>query len=251
MTTNGAITPAEQAYQALTRMRESFEAFLKESSLRIKDLDQGTRLVEEVFKGAAGNVVQRKIQIKDQKQEIERLEKSISETKSKVKELEVFVEDLTKAIRKQNEIVENQKEIINKEQIRGEQLEETTKTKRGEVSSLENEISALKEDLDSVRIQGDKTLALMRDSIVALEGEIKQLKQENGVIDFLITESSVEIPEVDILTAVFSSDSSVSLDSLKQNMGVAPVTVSRTVQKLEAKGIIAFSSTDNKIVLKK
>ncbi|MHA2294922.1 MAG: hypothetical protein ACXAEU_10465 [Candidatus Hodarchaeales archaeon] len=241
--------PSDPAFESLAKIRESFDAFLKESSLRIKDLEQGTKLVEEVFKGATSNITQRQDQVKQQEQEKEQLKNDIKSTDNNIRDLENYNAEMIRIVDKLSVTVEGQKESSTQEKNRVGELEGSIKNKQEEVVSLESDITDLKEEINSIKLQGDKTLADILDEISTLDGAIKQLRKENAVLDFLIEESSVEIPEVDILTAVISAESSVSIDSIKRDLGVAPVTVNRTIQKLEAKGIITFSTVDSSINL--
>ena len=55
--------PVKPALESLAKMMETVESFLKESSLRMKDIEQGARIAEELFGGAAKNIEQRQDQI--------------------------------------------------------------------------------------------------------------------------------------------------------------------------------------------
>ncbi|MHA1167300.1 MAG: hypothetical protein ACTSRU_05720 [Candidatus Hodarchaeales archaeon] len=242
--------PAEPAHVAITKIKETLESFLKESSMRAKDLEQGLRIAEEMFDGAAKNIEQRQIQISNQKDEIRQLEEGIASNEKTKSSLEESVSKNISAIESLKSTIEKQKEEINQSTNRINELNASIKSLEEKASTLKSNIEKTKKEIDSIKTEGDKKIEEMLEENRTHEEEIKQLKKENSVLDFLIEESSVEIPEVDVLTAIIASKTGkISVDSLKQEMGLPPITVKMTVQKLDAKGIITFT-TDNEITLK-
>ncbi|MFW9929664.1 MAG: hypothetical protein ACFFD1_09755 [Candidatus Thorarchaeota archaeon] len=81
-----------------------------------------------------------------------------------------------------------------------------------------------------------------------LNNKMRVLKRNNFFTSFLIENSEIEIPEVDIIATIMSQ-CSCDLEELKKLLDVPPIMAVRTIKQLAVKGIIKLDEDTNIITL--
>ena len=195
--------------------------------------------------------------------EVKKHEETINNQNSEITKLKITVEDLTKKVDNLKTINE---ELISKntehngniERLNSEftspsmELEETLSklnTLNQKITNLENENN----DLEQKKIFNENQESQLKtlyteEKMEELNQKLQILKRNNYFTSFLIENSEVEIPEVDILATIMSQGS-CDLDELKKLLDIPPIMAVRTIKQLAVKGIIKLDEETNIVTL--
>jgi chromosome segregation ATPase len=195
--------------------------------------------------------------------EVKKHEETINNQNSEITKLKITVEDLTKKVDNLKTINE---ELISKntehngniERLNSEftspsmELEETLSklnTLNQKITNLENENN----DLEQKKIFNENRESQLKilyteEKMEELNQKLQILKRNNYFTSFLIENSEVEIPEVDILATIMSQGS-CDLDELKKLLDIPPIMAVRTIKQLAVKGIIKLDEETNIVTL--
>ncbi|MFX0064111.1 MAG: hypothetical protein ACFFC7_18220 [Candidatus Hermodarchaeota archaeon] len=176
--------------------------------------------------------------------ELEALGRSLAEDETKkadllkqVRELESELAD----VKKENENLSNEKA----------ELTSTKKNLEDKITNIKNEIASSEAEVNRILKTQNSVLASLEEEVITLQKERDRIKEANAVLDFLLEESSAEIPEVDIVAAVLEKyDRKIHLDQLKDFVTIPPVSILRTVKQLDNEGIIQYNEETKYLSLK-
>lgn len=201
--------------------------------------------------------------IKIEQDEVKKHEETINNQNSEITKLTITVDDLMKKVDNLKTINEeliskNTEHNSNIERLNNEltapsmELEETLSklnTLNQKITNLENENNDLeqKKIFNENRESQLKTL-YTEEKMEELNKKLQILKRNNYFTSFLIENSEVEIPEVDILATIMSQGS-CDLDELKKLLDVPPIMAVRTIKQLAVKGIIKLDEETNIVTL--
>jgi chromosome segregation ATPase len=201
--------------------------------------------------------------IKIEHDEVKKHEETINNQNSEITKLKITVEDLMKKvdnlkiineelISKNTEHNSNIERLSNELTAPSMELEETLSklnTLNQKITNLENENNDLeqKKIFNENRESQLKTL-YTEEKMEELNQKLQILKRNNYFTSFLIENSEVEIPEVDILATIMSQGS-CDLDELKKLLDVPPIMAVRTIKQLAVKGIIKLDEETNIVTL--
>ncbi len=195
--------------------------------------------------------------------EVKKHEEIINNQNSEITKLKITVEDLMKKVdnlkaineellTKNTELNSNIERLNNDLTAPSMELEETISklnTLNQKITNLENENNDLeqKKIFNENRESQLKTL-YTEEKMEELNQKLEILKRNNYFTSFLIENSEVEIPEVDILATIMSQGS-CDLDELKKLLDVPPIMAVRTIKQLAVKGIIKLDDETNIVTL--
>jgi chromosome segregation ATPase len=201
--------------------------------------------------------------IKLEHDEVKKHEETINNQNSEITKLKITLEDLMKKvdnsksineelISKNTEFNNNIEKLSNNLTIPSMELEETLSklnTLNQKITNLENENN----DLEQKKISNEnrenqlKTL-YTEEKMEELNQKLLILKRNNFFTSFLIENSEVEIPEVDIIATIMNQGS-CDLEELKKLLDVPPIMAVRTIKQLAVKGIIKLDEETNIVTL--
>ncbi len=189
---------------------------------------------EAAFEVMAENLAERKkdeINYKDKKKElfssieslkenIERVNLSIKDEEDKISVLEKELSQLTSDLNyTQNELSSTQHKITN--------MKETNTQK----SQEKNDVTAR---MENRLIETQKVLA-------NLATEKEKEVQLSPVLDFLLKEVRIDIPEVEILSVLAYRNQAMGLEELKNAVSkTPPVIILKVIRSLDSKGILKY-----------
>ena len=201
--------------------------------------------------------------IKLEDDEVKKHEETINNQNSEITKLKITVEDLIKKvdnlktineelISKNTELNSNIERLNNEITAPSMELEEILsklKTLNQKITNLENENN----DLEQKKIFNENQESQLKtlyteEKMEELNQKLQILKRNNYFTSFLIENSEVESPEVDILATIMNQGS-CDLDELKKILDVPPIMAVRTIKQLAVKGIIKLDEETNIVTL--
>ncbi len=195
--------------------------------------------------------------------EVKKHEETINNQNSEITKLKITVEDLMKKVNnlktvneelisKNTELKSNIERLSNDLTAPSMELEETLSklnTLNQKITNLENENNDLEQKKISNENRENQLKALYtEEKMEELNQKLYVLKRNNFFTSFLIENSEVEIPEVDILATIMSQGS-CDLEELKKLLDVPPIMAVRTIKQLAVKGIIKLDEETNIVTL--
>jgi len=195
--------------------------------------------------------------------EITKHEETINNQNSKITKLKITLEDLTKKVEnlrsineefmsKNSELGSTNERLSNEFTAPSMELEEILsklKTLNQKITNLENENNDLEQKkLDNENRESKLKTLYTEEKMQELDQNLQILKRNNFFTSFLIENSEVEIPEVDIIATIMSQGS-CDLEELKKLLDVPPIMAVRTIKQLAVKGIIKLDDDTNIVTL--
>jgi len=201
--------------------------------------------------------------IKIEQDEITKHEETINNQNSEITKLKITLEDLTKKVENLRSINE---ELMSKNSEFGSTIERLSneftapsmeleeilsklKTLNQKITNLENENNdSEQKKLDNENRESKLKTLYTEEKMQELDQNLQILKRNNFFTSFLIENSEVEIPEVDIIATIMSQGS-CDLEELKKLLDVPPIMAVRTIKQLAVKGIIKLDDDTNIVTL--
>ncbi len=188
-------------------------------------------------------------------QNAQNLEKNLNDHKRDEIQLQNEKKSLLSDINTLNEQTERAKLNISEEQEKSnkltlemEQIEKNLNKLKTELSSTENQIILLKENIKAKTSEKEVTQNRMNNQIVQIQQQLDEIKKEeeqnvqvSPILDFLLKEVRIDIPEVDILSTLAYRKQAMGLDELKKSVSkTPPVIILKALRNLDNKGIVKF-----------
>jgi chromosome segregation ATPase len=201
--------------------------------------------------------------IKLEQDEVQKHEETTNNQSSEIMKLKLSLEDLTKKL---NNLKSINEDLLNKnaelssaiERLKNEfttpsmELEEILSklnTLNQKIYNLENEnIDMEQKKIDNENRKSQLNSLYTEEKMEDLNNKMLILKRNNFFTSFLIENSEIEIPEVDIIATIMSQGS-CDLDELKKLLDVPPIMAVRTIKQLAVKGIIKLDEDTNIVTL--
>ncbi|NHJ47628.1 MAG: hypothetical protein FK733_07560 [Asgard group archaeon] len=158
--------------------------------------------------------------IESLKEQIDRLNVSVTDEEERIRILESEVNQLT------IDLTNKQKDL--------------TSTQH-QLTEVKNNNTAKTQEKSEINARMDNRI--QEASVVLQELEVEKTKdmQVNPIIDFLLKEVRIDIPEVEILSTLAYRNQAMGIDELKQVVSkTPPVVVLKVVRSLDSKGIVKY-----------
>jgi chromosome segregation ATPase len=158
------------------------------------------------------------------------------------------IESLKEQIERLNVSINDENEKISKLETENSQLDNDLASKQQDLSSTQHQLEEIKRNNQAQTQEKIEINARMENRIAEankvlqdLEAEKKQDMQVNPIIDFLLKEVRIDIPEVEILSTLAYRNQAMGLEELKQAVSkTPPVVILKVVRSLDSKGIIKY-----------
>jgi chromosome segregation ATPase len=170
------------------------------------------------------------------------LDKKISEFKSKREESTAKSSELKTSLERIHDELKNPKLELGDIESRLTAVNQKISNKELEQSQLEK--SKLDIENEEKRLKTSYTEEKMEE----LNIKLTRLKKDNYFTSFLIENSEVEMPEVEIIATIMAQGS-CNLEDLKKLLDVPPIMAVRTIKQLAVKGIINLDENTNIITM--
>ncbi len=188
-------------------------------------------------------------------QNFQDLENNLNDRKRDEIQLQNEKKDLLGDINSLKEQVERIKLNITEEQEKSgkltqemEQLDKTLNDLKTDLSSTENQIILLKENNQAKTTENENTRSRMNNQIIQAQQKLDEIQREEDqevqvspILDFLLKEVRIDIPEVDILSTLAYRKQAIGLDELKKSVSkTPPVIILKALRNLDSKSIVKF-----------
>ncbi len=144
--------------------------------------------------------------------------------------------------------ITDEQEKSNKLTLEMEQLDKNHNELKNELSSTESQIVLLKENIKAKTSEKEITQTRMNKQIVKAQEQLDEILREeeqnvqvSPILDFLLKEVRIDIPEVDILSTLAYRKQAIGLDELKKSVSkTPPVIILKALRNLDSKSIVKF-----------
>lgn len=224
------IAEKERLERLATSSNQKIADTIKELQNAVEFLDK----TEATFKEMSQNLADRKrdeINYKDQKKEllsnieslkenIERMRISIKDEEEKNDSYEKEISQLsTELSNTQNELSSTQHKITNTKENNALKTQEKTDV----TARMENQLAEAQRILTNLSEEKEKEIQL------------------SPILDFLLKEVRIDIPEVEIMSVLAYRNQAIGLDELKQAVSkTPPVIILKVIRSLDSKGVIKY-----------
>ncbi|MHA1557432.1 MAG: hypothetical protein ACTSPM_10925 [Candidatus Heimdallarchaeota archaeon] len=188
-------------------------------------------------------------------QNFQNLENNLNDRKRDEIQLQNEKKDLLGDINSLKEQIERIKLNITEEQEKSgkftqemEQLDKTLNNLKTDLSSTESQIILLKENNQAKSTENENMRSRMNNQITQAQQKLDEIQREeeqevqvSPILDFLLKEVRIDIPEVDILSTLAYRKQAIGLDELKKSVSkTPPVIILKALRNLDSKDIVKF-----------
>ncbi|NHJ33415.1 MAG: hypothetical protein FK732_11185 [Asgard group archaeon] len=224
------IAEKERLERLATSSNQKIVDAIKELQNSLDFLDK----TETVFNEMSQNLADRKkdeINYKDQKKE---LLSSIESLKENIERVRISIKD--------------EEEKINTLEKEISQLSTDLSNTQNELSSTQHKITNTKEstalktqEKNDVTARMENRIAEAQKILTELAAEKEKEVQISPILDFLLKEVRIDIPEVEILSVLAYRNQAMGLEELKQAVSkTPPVIILKVIRSLDSKGVIKY-----------
>ena len=224
------IAEKERLERLATSSNQKIADTIKELQNAVEFLDK----TEATFKDMSQNLADRKrdeINSKDQKKE---LLSNIETLKENIERVRISIKD------------EKEKNDSHEKEIT--QLSTDLNNTQNELSSTQHKITNVKENNDVKTQERTDVTARMENQVAEAQRILTTLSEEkekevqlSPILDFLLKEVRIDIPEVEILSVLAYRNQAMGLDELKQAVSkTPPVIILKVIRSLDSKGVLKY-----------
>ncbi|MCK5046929.1 MAG: hypothetical protein KAJ76_04475 [Candidatus Heimdallarchaeota archaeon] len=224
------IAEKERLERLATSSNQKIADTIKELQNAVEFLDK----TEATFKDMSQNLADRKrdeINYKDKKKE---LLSNIETLKENIERVRISIND------------EKEKNDSNEKEIT--QLSTDLNNTQNELSSTQYKITNIKENNALKTQERTDVTARMENQVTEAQRILTTLSEEkekevqlSPILDFLLKEVRIDIPEVEILSVLAYRNQAMGLDELKQAVSkTPPVIILKVIRSLDSKGVIKY-----------
>jgi chromosome segregation ATPase len=219
---------------------------------RLEKLEENTKTkVFSVLKdldNALENLSKTEIQFKELESNLNDRKKDEIEYQNEKKNLFSNIESLKEQIDRINVSIKDENEKIARTESEFNQLGNELAAKQNDLTKTHHQLEEVKNNNKSKMKEKEEINARMehrvneaRKVIQELEVEKTRDMQVNPIIDFLLKEVRIDIPEVEILSTLAYRNQAMGLEELKQAVSkTPPVIILKVIRNLDSKGIIKY-----------
>lgn len=233
----------------IEHLEKNFDEYIQAFHKNSESVIQNIRNTWKMIKIEQDEVTKHEQTINNQNSEITKLKITLEDLTKKVENLKSINEELMSKNTELNSTIERLSNEFTAPSMELEEILSKLKTLNQKITNLENENN----DLEQKKLNNENQESKLRtlyteDKMEELDQKLHILRRNNFFTSFLIENSDVEIPEVDIIATIMSQGS-CDLDELKKLLDVPPIMAVRTIKQLAVKGIIKLDEDTNIVTL--
>jgi chromosome segregation ATPase len=219
-------------------MKALREAFRSQMSALIEDITNAQQTLvrtEREFQLSESRIEEQKATIGHSREQLSQLRETGSAMEAKIAGL-------------YNELSEHQQQIavlkasIMEKSGRLESVEAEARQRTAALKSKQTLLEEKQKELGRLQANKDQELAKQKEELKAATKQVREVKKENPVADYLLAEAH-EPPELGIL-AVLIHQKEVPLTELKRQAKSPPAITTRILKEMENKGILELSGSE-------
>lgn len=170
------------------------------------------------------------------------LEQRISSLKSSTSEKTQQITTLTS---QKNDLSSRKSSLLQELRQKQDEFQRLTQV----ISSIEDELAALQQQLAAVEARKEQMIQEKEAQLKELEDKLSKAKDENPIAHFLVYESDVELPAVELLAVILQNNGTLSVDDIKREVDLPPVVVTSQLKRMAQKGVIRLDETTGDVFL--
>jgi len=227
------------------------------------NFDEYQQAIQKSNENIINNLSQTWKKLKEEQEEIAKLEMNLESQNSELTELNMKSSDLDKKIAELNSSKEENQSKVSELNSNLENISDDLKSPSIELENFLSNLTSINEKitvketeklgLDQKKIDNENKEKQLNslyteDKMEDLNRKLVQLKKNNYFTSFIIENSVEDIPEVDIISTIMNQGS-CNLDELKKLLDIPPIMSVRTIKQLAVKGIINLDENTNIITM--
>ncbi|HUU77791.1 MAG TPA: hypothetical protein VMX55_05555 [candidate division Zixibacteria bacterium] len=220
--------------ERIEKLEQSIKQKLSTSINEINEALSFLEKTEQTFQQLDTNLNERKreeIQLNNEKKE---LLNNIDSLKENIERINLTIRDEEEKIRKLSEEQMNLEKQLNSTKIELSSTEALSTKKKEDIQIKIQEKQDTKTRMDQRILQAQKSLEV-------LQHEEDQDIQVSPILDFLLKEVRIDIPEVEILSVLAYRNQAIGIEELKKAVSkTPPVIILKVIRNLDSKGIIKY-----------
>jgi len=220
--------------ERLEKLDQNFHQKIESTLQEIKEALSYLEKAEQNFQDLENNLNDRKrdeIQLQNEKKNL------LGEINSLKEQVERIKLNITEEQEKSGKLTQEM-----------EQLGKTLNDLKTDLSSTESQIILLKENNQAKTTENENTRSRMNNQIIQAQQKLDEIQREeeqevqvSPILDFLLKEVRIDIPEVDILSTLAYRKQAIGLDELKKSVSkTPPVIILKALRNLDSKSIVKF-----------
>ncbi|NHJ39748.1 MAG: hypothetical protein FK731_06915 [Asgard group archaeon] len=219
---------------------------------RLEKLEENTKtkvisIIKELD-NALDNLSKAEILFKELENKLNNRKKDEIEFQNEKKNLISDIESLKEQIERINISIKDENEKISRIESELNQLINDLTTKQNELTKTYQQLDEIKNnnkakmnEKDEINSRMEHRISEAKKVLIELDTEKTKDMQVNPVIDFLLKEVRIDIPEVEILSTLAYRNQAMGLEELKQAVSkTPPVIILKVIRNLDSKGIIKY-----------
>ncbi|NHJ05342.1 MAG: hypothetical protein EAX90_10995 [Candidatus Heimdallarchaeota archaeon] len=220
--------------ERIEKLEQSLKQKLSTSINEINEALSFLEKTERIFQQLDTNLNERKrdeIQFNNEKKE---LLNNIDSLKENIERINLTIREEEEKIRKLSEEQMNLEKQLNSTKIELSSTEALSTKKKEDIQIKIQEKQDTKTRMEQKILQAQKSLEI-------LQQEEDQDIQVSPILDFLLKEVRIDIPEVEILSVLAYRNQAIGIEELKKAVSkTPPVIILKVIRNLDSKGIIKY-----------
>ena len=225
----------EQNQARMKALRESFRSQMTALVNEVTGILQTLTRVEREFQLSDSRLEEQQVQISHNQEQLAQLRESGSA-------LEAKIAGLYSELSEQQEQISTLKATLMEKSGRLETIEADLAQRKAKLETQQKLLEEKQTELGRLQAGKEQELAKQKETLSEAKKQINQVKRENPVADYLLSEAH-EPPEMDIL-AVLIHQKEVPVDEIKRIAKSPPAITTRILKEMENKGILELTNAD-------
>lgn len=225
----------EQNQARMKALREAFRSQMTALVNEVTTILQNLTRVEREFQLSDSRLEEQQALISHSQEQLAQLRESGSA-------LEAKIAGLYTELSAQQEQISMLKATLMEKSGRWETVEADLTQRKAGLESKQKLLEEKQTELGRLQAGKEQELTRQKEALSEAKNQIKQVKKENPVADYLLSEAH-EPPEMDIL-AVLIHQKEVPVDEIKRIAKSPPAITTRVLKEMENKGILELTGSD-------
>ena len=186
------------------------------------------------FKKFSENIIERKNEESKLQKQKKELLNDIDSLKENIQRINLTIKDESDKILKLNS---ETNQLINDLRIKQEEIVKYEKL----ISDLKQSNKMKSKEKEDITTNALRKINDAQKNITELENEKTKDTQISPILDFLLKEVRIDVPEVEVLSTLAYRKQAIGLNDLKKSLSkTPPVIILKVLRNLDSKGIIKF-----------
>jgi chromosome segregation ATPase len=209
---------------------------------KVTDIEQQLTRALEYLDSSHETAKEEELKLNNIQQQNVEKENQINQLKTEIKSLEESIEQITTERKTEEEKITEGKKQIETTKTELERKSEELKKVKQEIEHTKEAIQAKENQIKNQEQINEREEQKAKKLIEELEKEEQKTVNVSPVLDYLLKNVRIDIPEVDILSTLAYRNKEIGLDDLKKSVAnTQPVIILKVLRKLDSLGIVEYN----------